>query len=172
MPPFQAATDVRVFQTTGIPGEIAREGPMRSLPWTLISPNTATRPNTIGNAFTAIPGGGNERTALPGGAGVFAGILGRPKEYALLGTSLGTLEASFDLPNNRPGTLFTMGILYATLSTGGALGDNVFYESTVGTGALASVPGTVLADHTQILGATVVVQTETTPGLVIIQLTI
>lgn len=173
---LQSATQVRVFQTTGQAGEIAREGPVRAAPWQLDS-TAGGDPNTIGFAFTKKSDG----VALAGGVNatdIFVGILVRPKEYALRGTTAGTLEASTDIPDFETVDLLTMGIIYAGLDLAvgtatGLVGDLVHFRGTTGE-LTAFDPGvSPPAGFFPVVGATVVLEdiTGSSVQLAIIQLT-
>lgn len=165
-------SDVRQFQTTGIQGEIAREGPTRVAPWNIDPEEANVNPNTIGFAFTKSQDGdvnNQPGSAVPGGAGVFVGILMQPKEHALSGTTSGTLEPTLDLPDGTIGSFLTMGIIYVELTTDGAVGENIFYDDV--TGAIAADPTLTLTGHTIITAARVVLQDIPAPGLAIIELT-
>ena len=110
--------------TTGFPGDIVRDGPMRAKPGRIQSDltNPALARNTISRAFgrtgDAPPLGnptpvGYNYTSLDGvaavGGPVFFGILGHPKHYALSGTAAGgPLAPTIDLPNGFEGEFFDM----------------------------------------------------------------
>ena len=131
---FQDA--VRLLMTTGIIGEIIYEGPCRAKPLNLVSGGTI--PNTIGHAFTYDSSVEDEAGAGALGGGAFAGILAFPKEYALQGTSAGTLQPTLNLPENSIGNLLTMGTMIVNLTVVGTgkIGEPIFYVDA--TGALGS----------------------------------
>lgn len=109
----------------GILGEVFLDGPVRANPWTLTSDPQV---NKIANAFTVK----SEGVAKVGGAGVFAGILVNPKEYALYGTTGDPLAASLVLPDNAIGQLLDMGQIIVDLGAAANIGDLVDYNTTTG----------------------------------------
>lgn len=128
---------VRVSQTSGVPGELAYEGPLRAKSYILNSASAAY--NIVGaTAFTV----SSEGIVAAGGSGPFAGILANPKAYALLGTSAGgPLAATLTLPNAINAEFVDMGELWVTLPAAAAIGDRVMYDTT--TGVLSTQPGEV-----------------------------
>lgn len=116
----------------GIPGEIVRDGPMRSHPGYLNSGSAAN--NVFGRAFTQPAAGG---AVVAGGTGVFFGLLGNPKQHASFGGASGPLSPSFALPNNVVADFVYMGLIVAQLATAAVIGELVTYNTT--TGALDSV---------------------------------
>lgn len=161
MSPFQS--NVRVFQTTGLPGELANEGPLRSSPWTLDSSVLAV-PNNFGFAFTKVA----DERATVGGGGAFLGFLVRPKEATSFGTGASALDPVNALPDFTQGELLSMGIIFINLATaGGDVGDGIFYNDL--TGALdAGVAG---AGETQIANAEIIEQDIPAAGLAKIKIT-
>ncbi len=159
---FQAAP-LRANQTTGLPGEVAREGPLRSAPWNLDSSGQA---NVIGFAYHKA----SDRVAEVGGTGAFVGILARPKEYASQGTTVGSLAAANFLPDDAVGNLITMGILFIQLDGSGAAGTvgSALY-STDATGSIGV--GTAGAGETQIPNAVIVLEDVADDGLAIVSFT-
>lgn len=142
---------------SGIPGEIAFAGPTRALAALLDS--TASTANVFGRAFTykdkAV------ETVQAGGTGTFAGILTSPKAFAL--------DFNYSL-NGTTAELLFMGEVFVELSTtGGVVGDLVWYDNT--TGALGH--GTAAAGQTQVPNCVISrhnVSPET-PTLAVIKLT-
>ena len=138
---------VRANQASGVPGEIAFDGPKRALPAILNSADAAY--NIIGaTAFTystevAATGGGVPLArVVAGGLGVFAGILANPKVYASGGTNAGgTLAPTMTLPNGTEAELVQMGEMWVTVPGAANVGDPVQYNTT--TGVLSTVPKTV-----------------------------
>lgn len=125
-------TTIAFQQATGVPGELAYDGPHRSKPWQLISSPAA---NVIGaTAYTAV----SEGIAMAGGTGEFVGILINPKAYANFGGNQGGLAPTMTLPDDTIGELLTMGTPFVTLVAAANIGDKVFYNST--SGALTSEP--------------------------------
>lgn len=125
----------------GVVGEISLNGPLRAQPGRLDSTDAAN--NVIGRAFTVKDDAtaSFETAADPqpldvqaGGTGVFAGILGIPKVYALGGTVAGgTLASSLVLPNNTMVELVqeTAGMI-VTLAAACAIGDWVYFTNATG----------------------------------------
>lgn len=106
--------------TTGFPGEVVRDGPLRAKPARIASATLGADPgastNRVSRAFgynTDLPLQGStfaamESSVVVGGARFF-GILGHPKRYALQGTTNGgTLAPSLDLPQYAEGEFFDM----------------------------------------------------------------
>ncbi|WVR18066.1 virion structural protein [Burkholderia phage Bm1] len=103
----------------GLPGEIINDGPTRVAPFIakLVAAGSLLR---VGRAFTYVSGYTAPATgamadvqkATVGGAGAFAGILVRPKEYALYGTQAGgPLAPSYDVLPESGINLMDMGII-------------------------------------------------------------
>lgn len=160
---------------SGLPGEIAEDGPLRASPFRLVANATnAAAPIGFGLAFTYVPGTGVEvsnpgnlaavRLARPGGGAVatasenvFAGILIHPKEHALYGSTAGPLEPVYSLPADSWGELCRVGILWANVSSPntagmGAPGDSLAYNPV--NGQLTAFNGTAVpANLIQIPGA-------------------
>jgi len=136
------------FQTTvasnigfGVVGEGYLDGPTRAQPAKLDSADPAN--NVVGRAFTVSDDGtaSFETSADPkpitvaaGGTGVFAGILGNPKNYVLYGTTAGgTLASSLTLPDQTIVALFLEHPgLIVTLAAGCAVGDWVYWTNATG----------------------------------------
>lgn len=79
----------------GIPGEIVRDGPLRSHVGYLNT--TDPTQNAFGRVFTL---NGDGKTVGAGGTGVIWGILSNPKQHVSMGTTSGPLAPNFVLPNN------------------------------------------------------------------------
>lgn len=104
--------------TTGFPGEIIKDGPLRAAAGRIVSAD-ANNPNRIGRVFGysadgGVVGSGASQTyaaecpnVVIGGTTYF-GVLGHPKHYALRGSVGDTLGASYDLPQGAEGEFFTM----------------------------------------------------------------
>ncbi len=161
-PPFQPSP-LRQVQTTGLPGEVAREGPTRAGAWIL---NSGGQANVVGFAFHKVA----DREAEVGGTGEFVGILGRPKEHALVGVGASALTPTDILADGIVGNMITMGILFLQLDGTGAAG-------TVGTGVYSNdVTGSIAAGaagagETQIPNASIVLEDVAAGGLAIVSLT-
>lgn len=105
--------------TTGFPGDITRDGPMRAKPGRIISDNTGLNVNAISRAFgfnadLSNMGTGETKTLAAfdyevtvGGAN-FYGVLGHPKHYALYGGADGALSPTDVLPQYSEGEFFDM----------------------------------------------------------------
>lgn len=157
-------TTVRATLTTGIVGKVARDGPTRAAPWNLNPAGGSAQPNTIGLAFTQQA----DEDAEAGGSGVFVGVLMLPNNYALQGTTAGTLEPTIEVEDGTVGELLTMGIVYlnVVLAGAGTVGDVLTYNTTTGIISDTAASGTQIA-----FGATLYEQNLTGTGLGIVQLT-
>lgn len=112
--------NVKRQYTTGFPGDIVRDGPMRAKPARIVSATLGTDPgastNRISRAFGYngdVPATGATLAALEAtvnvGGAKFFGLLGNRYRYALQGTAAGgTLAAALDLPQNAEGEFFDM----------------------------------------------------------------
>lgn len=128
---------------SGLPGELAADGPLRADSFRLVTniAQTATLGIGFGLAFSlanTVNAGaayasdiGNPDNlaytsiAVPGAGATtdtFAGILISPKEHALVGTSGNPLAATYQLPNGSWGELCRMGILWAAVTSGATAG--------------------------------------------------
>jgi hypothetical protein len=156
---------VREDQASGIVGEFAFDGPQRAFRYNVVSEDPAN--NEFGRAFTTIT---DDQTVQAGGNGVFAGIMVCPKQHALRGDAVGTLNPSIALPNDVGADFATMGQIFVALETSAEIGDSVVYDSE---GRLSAIsPSANLgAGQTQILGAQVVRCDLDESGLAIIELT-
>jgi len=169
---------VRQFATSGLPGEVSNEGPLRAKSWTLRSEGRNNSTNPIGFAYTWL----EEGVATPGGVGTltpplvqFLGILIQPKAYALQGTAAGTLEPAYYLNDEDTGELLTTGEIWVNLYTVGTVGNSVSYE--VATGALGDasiwVPDNNNTTYAEVPTAIIIEQNKTlgVPGLAKIRIT-
>jgi hypothetical protein len=129
----------------GIPGEIVRDGPLRSHPGLLSTSSAAN--NVFGRAFTQAAAGG---AVAAGGTGVFFGILANPKQHASFGGTGGPLSPSFALPNNVVADFVTFGIIVAQLTTAATIGEQVQMSNTDGSLSIPATPGTPDSGHTMI----------------------
>jgi len=151
--PFQT-TVINRFQPNGVVGELAFEGPSRSLSYTL---NTATEiNNSIGRAFTT----SEEGIAAAGGTDLFAGILVDPKSYAYAGLIETNPSGETYALNGSNVSLLEMGMIYVKLPAAAAIGDYVVYATA--TGVLSTVvdplvpgAGNVLVPNAVVYGFTV-----------------
>ncbi len=122
------------FQTTvaynagfGVPGELFRDGPFRGNSLIIESGDAAL--NVIGNAFTIV----SEGKAEAGGDGIFAGILGCPKQYASRGTVLGgPLAPTLTLANNEQADFITVGEVNVYFNNAFTVGQGVYFDSRTG----------------------------------------
>jgi len=129
----------------GIPGEIVRDGPVRSHPGLI---NTGTPANNVfGRGFTQAAAGG---TVAAGGTGVFFGLLANPKQHASFGGAAGPLSPSFALPNQVVADFATFAIIVAQLSTAATIGQQVQMSQADGSLSIPVVPGTADAAYTLI----------------------
>lgn len=125
---------------SGIPGELAFDGPTRAVAGLLASATAAN--NVFGRAFTYADEAVESMQA--GGTGLFAGILINPKAYL-------TYPLDYMQNGNQAEFLF-MGEVYVQLSTtGGTIGDLVWFDNA--TGALGH--GTASTGQTQIPNAVI-----------------
>jgi len=111
---------VRRQYTTGFPGDIVRDGPLRAKPARIMSASVGAdagaSTNRVSRAFGYsgdMPIEGQTLAALEAqvvvGGPNFFGILFHPKHYALLGTVAGgTLAGSLDLPQGSEGEFADM----------------------------------------------------------------
>jgi hypothetical protein len=135
--------------TSGFPGDIIRDGPMRAKPGRIGSATIGADPgfstNRISRAFgyqsdqppLGLTYAAQGQIVVVGGP-VFFGVLGHPKHYALPGVSpQGSLAASLDLPIGYEGEFFDMvtGMVMELYNETGAnkqmnYGDQVAYVSS------------------------------------------
>lgn len=178
---------VNIYNALGIVGDLAFDGPVRAVPYNLVS---TPQVNTIGCAFTISSGGNpepttaaapNAGTAQVGGTGVFAGILVNPKAYVTAGTGGNALAATLALPDNSVGELLQMGEIFFAAPAACNVGDVVYYDNTTGvlgtqapsssfTGVVATNTLTVsgfVAGGAPLAIGTVISGTGVTPGTVI-----
>lgn len=173
---------VRFQQAAGLPGEVAKDGPLRSETMRLIAnPDNAVAPIAFGRAFgyadPVVVSNPNDlasiNVAIPGGTN-FAGLLIHPKAHTSRGTSAGPLEPVYSVPPETWGELATMGIFYATVkaadAASGVPNAAIGYDAD---GALVAFKGAVPASTTVIPGARLVSALGANPagGLAIVELT-
>lgn len=159
---FQSA--VAFAMGFGIPGELQYDGPLRAMPWQLIS---APQPNVVGStAYTIVSPMSDLVTgvAMAGGTGEFAGILSDPKVYANYGNGGvgGAFNPTMTLPDDTIAELVMMGQLLVTLTTASNPGDRVTFNTT--TGALASMPK--VSSYTGAISGTTLTVTGTPTGAI------
>lgn len=161
---------VRAEQTTGLPGEFAREGPTRAAPWILLS---TPESNVFGHAFTQVSDGNAQVGGDISGGVPFVGIMGRPKEHALVGVGTSSLTATDVLADGIVAQMISMGIIYVQLvddggqAVAGDVGTALFFDDT--TGAISA--GTAGGGQSVIPNAQIVLEDVAVDGLAIIQLT-
>jgi hypothetical protein len=154
----------------GFPGELFKGGPLRARPGNIQSAG----PNTIGFAFTKVAGTDGYCTVggTPGEDAPFYGILANQKEYALRGTTAGSLVPSLNLPQFSPGDFVYMSTgLIVTL--GNAANEGDFVDFVIATGALvarASTSGSPATGNANIPGAVVKFFSIPSAGLAVIEL--
>lgn len=169
---FQSAVafDIR----SGIPGEIALDGPTRAEPGILRT--TAPANNEFGRVFSldgALPG--IWRAGDPTGNGERFGIMVNPKEHVAAGTAVGgSLAPTSVLPNETIVTIMTMGFVWGIAANARTprVGDIVRFLKADGT-LFTVAPGTAAdANYADLPGATVVrFPQPSAGGLVLIQIT-
>lgn len=162
-------TTVRYDYGYGVVGESRKHSARRAKPLLLNSTTPAN--NVVGRAVTYNNDG---KTVGAGGTGVFAGLIGNPKQYASFGTSAGgPLAPTMTLPNNTiiEGVETDYGFIAQLTNNNAKIGDYVVFLQADGT--LQSVtPGSALpAGSTQIHGAMVDDVPGNTDGLCAIALT-
>lgn len=168
-PPFQAAP-LRQFQTTGLAGEVAREGPLRAAPWIL---NSSGQANVVGHAYTKVADGEAQVGGDISGGDVFLGIMIRPKEHALIGVGASALTPTNSLADGVVASLCDMGILFVQLDSGsgqavaGAVGTALFFNDT--TGIISA--GAAGSGESVIPNAVIVLEDVADDGLAIVSLT-
>lgn len=165
---------IRFDQTSGIVGEIIKDGPHRAKPVILSSTSAAN--NVVGRAFRHVSG--QDLDVSADAAGVFAGILIHPKAYATSGPSTGALDPTLTLPNEISVEVLDMGFILVDLSLTApanpsrAIGADIWYRDADGVlvGSTGAGPG---AGYTQVPNATIVDRNlaDGDPGLAIIKLT-
>ncbi|WVW37749.1 putative structural protein [Aeromonas phage Gekk3-15] len=128
---------------TGLVGEVLNDGPQRAKVARIVSTGT-TAPNRVGRAFTYSAEKQEQTFAAiaqevtVGGAGVFYGILGTPKHYALYGTNspasgeqAGPLSPTLDLPQGAEAEFFDMAIMLLEVTNGNDTQGNVGFGAQV-----------------------------------------
>lgn len=162
--PFQT-TVINRFQPNGVVGELAFEGPTRSMSYTLNT--TSELNNSIGRAFTV----SSEGVAAAGGTGVFAGILVDPKSYAYAGLLETNGAGETYAPNGSNVSLLEMGMIYVKLPAAAAIGDYVVYATATGILSTVTDPDTPGAGNVLVPNARVYAFTVGGAGLACIKLT-
>ena len=157
---------VRMDSATGIPGELAFDGPHRAESGTL---STAC---VIGFAVSQSNTDGTWAAGVQSGAKRI-GLLINPKDKVLTGSAGNPLAPTVVLPANTPGTVCTMGQVWVLAATAGAKpGDAVYADNATGQ-IKTAVPGAAApATSTLIPGAWVAPLPigVTVPGLLVITL--
>jgi hypothetical protein len=129
--------------------------------------------NVFGHAFTKVSDGNAQVGGDISGGASFVGIMGRPKEHALVGVGTSSLTATDVLADGIVAQMISMGIVYVQLvddsgnAVAGAVGTALFFDDT--TGAISA--GTAGAGQSVIPNAQVVLEDVAVDGLAIIQLT-
>lgn len=132
----------RTTLISGFPGNLSHDGPTRARPGILDS--TDETANVFGRAFTFKDT--TAETMQAGGAGVFAGILINPKNYAI----------DEDYARNGAVVEFLqMGQVYVRLETDGNIGDLVYFDPDDGSLSVAAPSAEAPDGLTLILGAVV-----------------
>lgn len=135
---FQSA--VRTKLVSGIPGELAFDGPSRG--GVAILDTTTAANNVFGRMLTYKDS--TVESVQAGGAGALAGILTHPKAWAI-GSSLAK--------NGTPCEFGIEGEYYVTLAATGAVGAQVYFvaatgEITATKSTNTIIPGAYIARHT------------------------
>lgn len=134
---------VRFSPVTGVPGEMAFDGPHRAESGTL---STAA---VIGTVVSQAPATRKWGQGAVTGA-TRLGILANPKDTVLRGTAGNPLAPSFTLPAESQGSVVTMGQIWVTATNANAAtGDVVYFDKTTGvittTAPGAASPGATFA---------------------------
>lgn len=132
-------TSVKTQLISGIPGEIAFDGPTRVITALINSASEAN--NVFGRAFTYADEA--LETVQAGGTGKFAGILINPKAYGV--------GVDGVAKNWKSAEFLQMGEVYFLADIAGTIGDAIYFVNA--TGALGL--GTAGAGQTQIVTAEV-----------------
>lgn len=128
----------------GMPGEAARNSPLRSHPGVIDSGGNPTR-NVFGRGFTQPAAGG---TVAPGGTDVFFGFLANPKQHASFGGSGGPLSPSYALPDDTVADFVYGGILWLAITNAASIGQQLQMAQADGQLSIPASPGTPDANHT------------------------
>lgn len=168
---------VRYDQGSGIPGEIAYDGPHRAEPGILAASGT------VGNVFSENPA--NPGFWSPGtqANAVRFALLTTPKQYAAFGTQAGgPLAPTMVLPANAEGEFTSMGQIFVLSSNAGGAsaskpGDLVYFNNTTGLIVTAAPGAAAPATSTLLPGAVVAPLpggnrglTPVTPSLIVVTL--
>lgn len=162
--PFQT-TVINRFQPNGVIGELAFEGPSRSMSYTLDT--TTEINNSIGRAFTVK----SEGIAEAGGTGILAGILVDPKSYAYAGLIETNASGETYALNGASVSMLEMGMIYVKLPAAAAIGDYVVYATATGILSTVTDPAIPGAGNLLIPNAVVYGFTVSEAGLACIKLT-
>jgi hypothetical protein len=144
---FQSA--VGFTYTQGFVGQIITEVPHVVTSWRLNGQSAL--PNAFGYAYTyssdtvnqapAHGSANNENIAVVGGTAAFAGILVNPQEFALSGTSAGTLAPTLVLAPYERAQLLSKGQCVVPFSTAVTFGAAIGFDPDTGEVVLASAEG-------------------------------
>lgn len=156
-------SSVRYDLGFGVPGEIKYDGPLRANSGVLNSADAAY--NIVGSTFFTQPvaGGAVVAGGTIGNSYKAFGILAKPKSYASLGTSSGTLAPTVVLPNNINAEFVEMGFIVITLAAACNIGDLLLYNTT--SGALSTTRPITTANVTIASGGVATVNTVTTGSI-------
>lgn len=142
--PFQ--NTVNWDMASGVPGEIAFDGPTRAEPGILNSADAAN--NVFGRVFSESPAAPGVWRAGYTDAALDArfAIMISPKEHVSYGTAAGgTLAPTLTLPNGVIATFLTMGEVWAISAVAADIGDVLIFNNTTGVltaqPAATAVPG-------------------------------
>lgn len=159
---------IRQFQTDGIVGDVALDGPVRAAP--VVLKTTTAANNVIGRAFTLVSG--QDGQAVAGGTGVFGGILINSKLYALSGTAAGgALAPTLALANEVPVELCTFASgIFVSLTTSANIGDQVVFATADGQLAAIAPGASPGVGQALVPNAQVIRQNTSAAGLAMISL--
>ena len=127
---FQSTVNIQ--QGFGVPGEVILASPNRTE--SLVIDSSGNTPNVYGYAATK---SNSTNVASMGGTVasgvVFAGLMIRPKEAQLQGTTAGgTLAPTLEIPDNSEAEFCTMGDVVVSVNNAANIGDELTYSTTTG----------------------------------------
>jgi hypothetical protein len=133
----------------GIPGEIVRDGPLRSHIGYLNSASAAN--NAFGSVFTL---NNDDKTVGAGGTGAVWGILANPKQHVSMGTNNQSLYPTFTLPNNLTADFVEFAKIVVPLygAHAAVAGLQVQFSQATGQISIPATPGTADSGNTLLNG--------------------
>ena len=152
----------------GVPGEVVRDGPLRSHIGYLNSASAAN--NAFGSVFTL---NGDGKTVGAGGTGAIWGILSNPKQHVSIGNANGPLAPTFLLPNNVTADFVEMAKIVVPLygTKAAVAGLQVQFAQASGQISIPAAAGTADANCT-LLNATIEDYGQTAEGGALVMLKI